>query len=78
MTPFRKFIEDTVTTSVAGAGDDSQTVVVRKKYDRKKKRKDMEQILKRFMEKWSEKYKQSIDCDNPKGFSQRAHCQGRK
>ena len=29
-------------------------------------------------EKWSEKYKSSIDCDNPKGFSQRAHCQGRK
>ena len=29
-------------------------------------------------EKWSKKYKQSIDCDNPKGFSQRAHCQGRK
>jgi hypothetical protein len=29
-------------------------------------------------EKWSQKYKKSIDCDNPKGFSQRAHCQGRK
>lgn len=29
-------------------------------------------------EKWSEKYKRSIDCNNPKGFSQRAHCQGRK
>jgi hypothetical protein len=29
-------------------------------------------------EKWSEKYKRSIDCKNPKGFSQRAHCQGRK
>lgn len=29
-------------------------------------------------EKWSEKYKRSINCDNPKGFSQRAHCQGRK
>ena len=28
--------------------------------------------------KWSDKYKKSIDCDNPKGFSQRAHCQGRK
>jgi hypothetical protein len=30
------------------------------------------------LEAWSEKYKRSIDCDNPKGFSQRAHCQGRK
>lgn len=29
-------------------------------------------------EKWSEKYKRSIDCSNPKGFSQRAHCDGRK
>ena len=32
----------------------------------------------RVAEGWSEKYKESIDCDNPKGFSQRAHCQGRK
>ena len=29
-------------------------------------------------EKWSEKYKKSIDCNNPKGFSQKAHCDGRK
>ena len=29
-------------------------------------------------EKWSQKYKKSINCNNPKGFSQRAHCQGRK
>lgn len=29
-------------------------------------------------EAWSQKYKKSIDCSNPKGFSQRAHCQGRK
>ena len=29
-------------------------------------------------EKWSEKYKRNIDCSNPKGFSQRAHCAGRK
>jgi len=29
-------------------------------------------------EKWSKKYKKSIDCNNPKGFSQRAHCQGKK
>jgi len=27
---------------------------------------------------WSNKYKSSIDCNNPKGFSQKAHCQGRK
>jgi hypothetical protein len=29
-------------------------------------------------EKWSDKYKRSIDCSHPKGFSQRAHCQGKK
>ena len=34
--------------------------------------------VEKVKEDWSEKYKKSIDCDNPKGFSQRAHCQGRK
>ena len=29
-------------------------------------------------EGWSDKYKKSIDCNNPKGFSQKAHCAGRK
>ena len=29
-------------------------------------------------EKWSKKYKRSINCDKPRGFSQRAHCAGRK
>ncbi len=29
-------------------------------------------------EAWSAKYKRSINCNNPKGFSQRAHCAGRK
>ena len=31
-----------------------------------------------YSEGWSAKYKKSIDCNNPKGFSQKAHCQGRK
>lgn len=34
--------------------------------------------LEGLKEKWSAKYKKSIDCNNPKGFSQKAHCQGRK
>jgi hypothetical protein len=42
----------------------------------------VEQILgvpqEQLAEKWSQKYKRSIDCSHPKGFSQRAHCQGRK
>jgi hypothetical protein len=29
-------------------------------------------------EKWSERYKRSINCANPRGFSQKAHCAGRK
>ena len=29
-------------------------------------------------EKWSQKYKRSINCNRPRGFSQRAHCAGRK
>ena len=27
---------------------------------------------------WSNKYKKSIDCNNPKWFSQKAHCAGKK
>jgi len=27
---------------------------------------------------WSDKYKRSINCDNPSGFSQKAHCAARK
>lgn len=34
--------------------------------------------LDQITEAWSEKYKRSIDCNNPKGFSQKAHCDGRK
>lgn len=34
------------------------------------------QIL--FGEKWSNDYKKKINCSNPKGFSQKAHCAGRK
>lgn len=29
-------------------------------------------------EKWSQKYKSSVNCANPQGFSQKAHCAGRK
>ena len=46
-------------------------------------REELQQIIKEELEaviseKWSDKYKRSIDCDNPKGFSQKAHCAGRK
>ena len=37
-------------------------------------------ILKKYKigEDWTKEYKQSINCNRPKGFSQRAHCQGKK
>lgn len=38
---------------------------------------DKKQIV-GILEKWSKKYKRSIDCSNPKGFSQKAHCAGRR
>ena len=34
--------------------------------------------MRHLEEKWSQKYKSSINCSHPKGFSQRAHCAGKK
>ena len=40
---------------------------------------NMEKLNKNnIFEKWSQKYKSSIDCNNPKGFSQKAHCAGKE
>lgn len=47
---------------------------VYREYINKMKKKTKEKNEERS---WSDKYKKSIDCDNPKGFSQRAHCAGR-
>jgi len=55
-------------------GDDSFEVT-NKTIMRKKDFKTTSKVI--SYEKWSDKYKKSIDCDNPKGFSQKAHCQGR-
>ena len=46
-----------------------------KKEASKKKTQEMKEG--EFGESWSEKYKKSIDCNNPKGFSQKAHCAGK-
>lgn len=45
---------------------------------RKEASKEKTKLLKSKNEEWSQKYKNSIDCNNPKGFSQRAHCAGKK
>jgi hypothetical protein len=39
-------------------------------------RKAMEEAA--VKEKWTQKYKSSINCSHPKGFSQKAHCAGKK
>jgi len=39
---------------------------------------ELEVLINKIDEEWSDKYKKSIDCNNPKGFSQKAHCHGRK
>jgi hypothetical protein len=36
------------------------------------------QINEILNEEWSRKYKKSINCSHPKGFSQKAHCAGKK
>ena len=53
-------------------GKTSQAAVYRAYINKMKKK------TKAKNEGWSEKYKKSIDCSNPKGFSQKAHCAGRK
>lgn len=45
----------TSTASVVGTGDDNLTVVMRKKYDKKKKRKDQIDTLKKIMGEKSKK-----------------------
>jgi hypothetical protein len=46
----------------------------------KKAKQDALDILKKqgVAEEWSQKYKNSINCSHPKGFSQKAHCAGKK
>ena len=53
-------------------GKTSEAAVYRKFINSMKKK------TKKMNEGWSDKYKKSIDCNNPKGFSQKAHCQGKK
>lgn len=41
-------------------------------------RRQLTSMYNKLNEAWSKKYKKSINCNNPKGFSQKAHCAGRK
>ena len=42
------------------------------------KQKQQSQPQDQLDEKWTKKYKDSINCSNPKGFSQKAHCAGKQ
>lgn len=58
--------------------DDSKSMYNEKKlfeFWKEESMKDYQNLKKeKIDEKWSEKYKKSINCKNPKGFSQKAHC----
>jgi hypothetical protein len=54
-----------------------------KDFEKEKIKVNPKQFMKRvglssLDEKWTKKYKKSINCSNPKGFSQKAHCAGRR
>ena len=56
-------------------------VAASKEFVNKMEQTSYDTVKKYYMEvkeEWSNKYKKSIDCSNPKGFSQKAHCAGRK
>ena len=69
--------------SMATMGDDNDVDAstlpkMTKGYQLTERYNKLREELEQVKEKWSAKYKKSINCNNPKGFSQRAHCQGRK
>jgi len=63
-----------VTDLIVGDSDNVFSVSYNTQWQNLKKNKSNVSID----EKWTKKYKRSINCNAPKGFSQRAHCQGRK
>ena len=67
-------LEDWVKAKLNHACDYVATVRDYLKFYNEEKEKGTQNIE----EKWTNTYKKSIDCSDPKGFSQRAHCQGLK
>lgn len=67
---------NTILTNIAKKGLEDNEESPKNKFRTPKKKETKEQD--EVTEKWSEKYKKSIDCSNPKGFSQKAHCNGKK
>ena len=67
-------LEDWVKAKLNHACDYVATVRDYLKFYNEEKQKGTQNID----EVWSNKYKKSINCSNPKGFSQKAHCRARK
>jgi hypothetical protein len=67
-------LEDWVKAKLNHACDYLATVRDYLKFYNEEKQKGTQNIE----EKWTNKYKKSIDCSNAKGFSQKAHCRARR
>ena len=67
-------LEDWVKAKLNHACDYVATVRDYLKFYNEEKQKGTENI----QEKWTKEYKKSINCSNPKGFSQKAHCRARQ
>jgi thiol-disulfide isomerase/thioredoxin len=73
---FMEWIESKIANVIVGGGKKSSAKNVLK---RTMRRKTMTKSKKQRGGKWSLKYKKSINCKRPKGFSQKQHCKyGRK
>ena len=71
----RRITENLSIMSEAGSPAQQAAIAIAMKKAGKKPKHMSEEPLD---EKWSQKYKSSINCSHPKGFSQRAHCAGKK
>jgi hypothetical protein len=79
----RNFVAKNAINTGAGAHKDKKKAM--KQGDTKHKKDYAEGMEEKFQaeldkinEKWTAKYKSSINCSHPKGFSQKAHCAGKK
>jgi hypothetical protein len=79
----RNFVAKNAINTGAGAHKDKKKAM--KQGDTKHKKDYAEGMEEKFQtqldqinEKWTQKYKSSINCSHPKGFSQKAHCAGKK
>jgi len=76
----RKFKKSEITNALSKKDKPTMKLPIGKLFSIGKMNEEKKQFSitkKELLESWSQKYKDSIDCDNPKGFSQKAHCQGK-